>query len=324
MQALLRGMKLHFNDEASAGCPCDSELDIQYHSSKDAFAQLLDLEELVWSNDLVEDVSNAFSNQGWVDAPDGDWAGVHMHERLFWSWDAFSNTVKHRSRFHFHRNRRQSSWSDEPISAHEMLPFLGILVRKNRLIKKIPVSQVFYRSRKGQHAQTTCELGPPPSEIASAGRMNPAGISYMYLAYQNETAIAEIRPNLGDTVTTSLWRTKRELNVLDLTQFPSCPSIFSDKRRERDLIQFLYSFVDEIKQPIKHNGSEHIEYVPTQVVSEYFAQVFRFNGGSRLDGIVYASSVHEGGKNLVLFPDYEATGFKFRKMELTDAQVITV
>jgi RES domain-containing protein len=323
MGALYRGLKSHFNDEASAGCPYDREIEIECISSQDALFQLLDFEGLDWPEKLVTDVSDSFENTGWVEAPGGDWFGAFQHERLFWSWESFSSTVKHTSRFHFHVNRRNLRWNDDPISAHEMLPFIGKLVRKIRLIRKIPITQILYRTRAGTHPLDVNELGPPPREKANAGRMNPAGIPYMYLAFDSETAISEIRVKPKKKVTISSWQVNQELNVVDLTKLPSSPSIFSDKRRERDLIQFLYSFVDEIQQPIEHDGYEHIGYVPTQVVSEYFAQMFKFSDGKRVNGIVYSSSLSPRGKNLVLFPDIESIDFQFGQVKLVDAKVVT-
>jgi hypothetical protein len=90
---------------------------------------------------------------------------------------------------------------------------------------------------------------------------------------------------------------------LNLTKLPDLPSIFDDNRRnEREGLIFLEHFIEEISKPVTKDGSEHIEYVPSQVVSEYFALVFQPAKGKNLDGILYPSSVHSGGRNLVLFP----------------------
>lgn len=40
---------------------------------------------------------------------------------------------------------------------------------------------------------------------------------------------------------------------------------------------------------IERDGREHYEYVPTQVVAEYFRRVFR-QGNNSINGIVYSSS----------------------------------
>lgn len=76
----------------------------------------------------------------------------------------------------------------------------------------------------------------------------------------------------------------------------------ADRWEERGMGLFLEAFVSAISVPVKGDGSEHIDYVPTQVVSEYFAKAFQLEDETRLDGMLYPSSVAPGGKNLVLFP----------------------
>ena len=71
------------------------------------------------------------------------------------------------------------------------------------------------------------------------------------------------------------------------------------------MVQVIAAFRDEISKTVAQDGSEHFEYVPTQVVSEYFAQAFTFGAGKRIDGLVYPSAVEDGGKNLVVFPRCE-------------------
>jgi hypothetical protein len=45
---------------------------------------------------------------------------------------------------------------------------------------------------------------------------------------------------------------------------------------------------------------EHIDYGPTQVVTEWFRTAFR-HGGTILDGIIHPSTQNPGGHSLVLF-----------------------
>lgn len=305
MDAVLRGVKYSYSDEANAGCPYDKDFNIEYMPSDNVLRQVLDSEGIEWPERLVTDVAKAFINTGWVDAPDGDWMGSYHHERLHWSWTSFADAVMHRSRFHFQVGSRVRRYGDDLLGVHEVLPFLGQLVRQSRMVRKLPMTTVLHRIRPGKHTHCIADLGPPPKDKASAGRMNPAGIPYMYLAFAEKTALAETRVASGQQVTVSRWSPQRDLQVIDLTHFSSSPSIFSEKKREYDMIQFLYAFRDEISMPVAHDGSEHIGYVPTQVVSEYFAQAFTYSSGKRVDGLIYPSAVESEGKNLVLFPRYE-------------------
>jgi hypothetical protein len=106
--------------------------------------------------------------------------------------------------------------------------------------------------------------------------MNPVGIPYFYLSFSEDAAISEGRPDVGGIATVSHWRTARDLYVLDLTRSIKAPSIFSGQWGGHDLAAFIYDFVQEVSQPIDRDGGEHIDYLPTQVVSEFFAQSFTF------------------------------------------------
>jgi RES domain-containing protein len=134
--------------------------------------------------------------------------------------------------------------------------------------------------------------------------MNPAGISYLYTALDESTALAEVASAPPLDVAIADFATTRQLWVLDLCELPRIPSVFDlEQQPHQDFITFLHQFVKEISQPVSKHLDERIAYVPTQVVCEWFAQVFRPNGpDSRLDGLVYPSAVRRGGRNLVLFP----------------------
>jgi hypothetical protein len=53
--------------------------------------------------------------------------------------------------------------------------------------------------------------------------------------------------------------------------------------------------------PVVGDLFEHVEYVPTQIVTEFFRHAFREHDGSAIDGIRYPSSKNRGGANVVLF-----------------------
>ena len=65
---------------------------------------------------------------------------------------------------------------------------------------------------------------------------------------------------------------------------------------------FLHQFARDIAKCVKKDGREHIEYVPTQVVTEFFRRVFTEPGGQSVDGILYTSS-KTGAGCCVLFLD---------------------
>ena len=63
---------------------------------------------------------------------------------------------------------------------------------------------------------------------------------------------------------------------------------------------FLKAFAKDISKHI-HKNDTSIEYVPTQVITEYI----KFNPTLKVDGIIYPSAKDNNVSNYVLFMDNE-------------------
>jgi hypothetical protein len=72
----------------------------------------------------------------------------------------------------------------------------------------------------------------------------------------------------------------------------------------RPRLRFLHSVSREISRPVARDDRIHIEYVPTQVVTEYVRTAVTIDS-RRIDGIRYQSSRHEARTALVLFADQD-------------------
>lgn len=301
MTAIGSTVSYYYNDPTCAGVPCEGGSFIFDPIDTHEVLVAIGLE---CDSQLFDDIAQAFVNIDWVSSAHGHWASSQQNEILSASWNNFVNVVKHDVRYFFSRTPNLSD--SEEYSPPQLLSIISHLVNDLNLVNTIPMGTSFYRVREREDEATWelnhDQMGPPPAERAAAGRMNPAGISYLYLAFEQQTALAEVleRPPCGAAI--AQFDAQRNLHVLDLTDLPPLPSIFDDSRREqREGLLFLNRFIEEISKPVKKDGREHVEYVPSQVVSEYFALAFRFNGQS-LDGIAYPSAVRPGGKNIVLFP----------------------
>jgi hypothetical protein len=64
---------------------------------------------------------------------------------------------------------------------------------------------------------------------------------------------------------------------------------------------FLHKFINDLVAPVSKDGREHVDYVPTQIVSEYFRYKFKSEKGSGIKGIKYPSVKDSGGTNLAVF-----------------------
>jgi RES domain-containing protein len=281
----------HYADPSEASVPWDEGAYIGADKIEGTEGVLFDL-QLDCHDNLFQDIADSFHNTGWYPCAGGFWLNEHKHTELMYSWEDFVEQVKHRSRFFF--------------GAPKLLEQIGEMAEQLDLIKTLPANTSLYRVRRvkpGGAYATFDDMGPPPPDAASAGRMNPAGISYFYLAFEDETAIAEVIPSAPAQAAVATFRSKTDLIVLDLSKLPDLPSIFNEgSADERETLLFLRGFVQAITAQVAKDGREHVDYVPSQVVSEFFAQQFRTLGGAELNGVIYPSAVRPAGVNIVVFP----------------------
>ncbi|WP_338648498.1 HEPN-associated N-terminal domain-containing protein [Flavobacterium sp. KS-LB2] len=229
---------------------------------------------------------------------------------MLYSWNYFKKVVKHRSRYFFGLVKDFNS-DDYRINSNDMLDEIGDSIKKFGLLKILPQGTPLYRCRqhvKGDISVTTAEgMTSPPEEYAvNPNRMSPSGISMFYGAFEHETAIAEtldLKDTNKDFFTTAAFISKHELNIIDLSALPDLPSPFDQKKQnDRFRIAFMKDFVMDLVAPIERDGRVHIEYVPTQIITEYFRFPFsdKLKKEKRIDGIIYPSSKN-GKKACVLF-----------------------
>ncbi len=160
------------------------------------------------------------------------------------------------------------------------------------------------------------EIDAPPDGKAIEGRINPRGISYLYLANDIETAISEVRPWLKQSVSVGHFSLRRDITVIDASQDKHSRYILSEEKIERP----AEKWESYVWRDINHSfsfpvriGEEHNQYVPTQYLSECFK-----NAG--YDGIVYKSSFTKEGYNVALF-DPKVT--RLLRAQLFDIESIT-
>jgi hypothetical protein len=227
------------------------------------------------------------------------------NEELSYSWEAFCEIIKHRRRFFFLDESRDRSL----LTPAEVLGTIFEFAENIGLVRTLSRDGTrLFRARLQRSAETlenALQLGPPPAAAAKQNRMSPAGIVMMYVSDDAETALAETAEKEG-TYTVGEFVIERDAIILDLAELPETPSIFyevpdSMEYNPRHNLIFLHEIADEISRPIARDDRVHVDYVPTQVVTEFLRTVATSNGG-RIDGIRYRSS-RSGGSSLVLFAD---------------------
>jgi hypothetical protein len=256
--------------------------------------------------ELLEVLVECFGNEPWCDRNP---YSQREDERLVSSWERFCEFIKYKRRYFFFQQKEEEILAPgEYLSPAELLELIGETAKNLGLVKILRAGFLIYRARQfeaGKVLTSSYDFAPPPVERAvKSNRMSPAGVVMFYGSDDAKTAVAEIDddPTVGIAVGT--FRTTREAKILDLTSLPRRLGFFerqsdSDDRNRYELA-FLHNFVKSIAAKVAAGHREHIDYVPTQVVTEWFRTAFECRQ-TGIDGILYPSAQNPGGCSLVLF-----------------------
>lgn len=260
--------------------------------------------------DLLDDIVEALPDRTWCR---GDPLVSPEHESIMASWEIFCDVIKHERRFFFlqYKNDKLEDWIRTQEAIFQVAEFLrevSAYCGRAGMFVSIAAGASYVRCRpkeRGNDRQfgPRC-MGPPPKDDATqANRMSPAGIPMFYGAESAEVALAETTITPG-RFAVGTFQVQRDLMLLDLRRAPQIPSLFDPvSARDRPWALFMSGFIADFQKPIERNGrDEHVEYVPTQVVTEYFRTIAQFVGAA-IDGILYASTRRPGETAVVLFAD---------------------
>ena len=220
-------------------------------------------------------------------------------------WWGFKEEVHSRARFFGATTEATLGRMFEDLASLEFLKGSSVV----REIGPGGMDSSFWRARTA-HSESelqsileslSSQLGPPPSDRATAGRMNAEGIPVFYGALEEKTCVSEIRPPVGSIVVLVKFDLLSPIRVLDLNALSIVYSDFShfdpDYIEKRSRERFLKELVGEMSRPVMPN-EEAREYIATQIVSEYLANQVE----PRLHGIIFSSAQTGGdGHNIVLF-----------------------
>lgn len=210
------------------------------------------------------------------------------------SYANFSGTVRRQWRYVFHE---------------DVTTFLATLLFTSReRVETIPKASVLWRAQLGndcypedvgggQIEEMPCPFPPqrmkPLLDRAREGRANPKGIPYLYLATHDKTAVSEVRPWVGVYVSLAQLRTTRELRILNCTTEDNSLVIYFSEPSADERERAVWRDVDlAFAEPVTRTD-DYGEYVPTQIIAEFFRK-------QGFDGLAYRSSLGPG-HNVVLF-----------------------
>lgn len=231
-------------------------------------------------------------------------------------WENFCNVVKTQKRFTIFLTSDDKSQRYDISHPSSFLDHLANHFMPS-LIEEISTGSKIYRARiNGENREFSHEdLTSPPPHLSKNSRMSPGGISFFYGGLDSQVCIHEVRPSMAEKVIVGEFEVIKKIFVLDLTtEIEARRSIFDheyDFTYEEFFKPFLRHFTQDISKPIR-KSDENIEYIPTQVFSEFvktnnFKKHYSFpdeEGNERdmfVNGIKFRSSILKEGTNIVLF-----------------------
>ena len=138
----------------------------------------------------------------------------------------------------------------------------------------------------------------PISGEATEGRANSKSIPVLYLSSDEDTSMAELRPQVGQVISCGQFKTNRTLKLVDCcsskNKYTYLQLIFGTQNTTKeDLLDVIWFQINEAFSHPVVNEPNNAAYVPTQILSE----LFRHSG---FDGLICKSHLGSG-KNYILF-----------------------
>src|SRR5690625_2736539 len=173
-----------------------------------------------------------------------------------------------------------------------------------------------YRGRRSGHTGSPIgDMGSVPRHKTRAGRANPKGIPYLYLANDIETVLYELRAVKMNYVTIAEFKLINKGQIIDLTKIDQIsPFAFENEEMLTQHIvnrKYLKEIHAEIVKPASQDES-YLDYLPTQYVFDFIrknrdillkAAYRRDEKDQEIIGVKYRSSLNPSGMNYVFFED---------------------
>ena len=146
------------------------------------------------------------------------------------------------------------------------------------------------------------DIGAPPT-VTSSGRAHRPPERVLYVADEEATCVAEVRPARGMNVSICTMTPTRDLRIVALSLSGNWPDPFfiDEPLYHMDMEALLVALGEQMALPLRRDDDE-THYLPCQLLADFVR-----DGG--YDGIRYPSALRPRGTNVVLFdPDAVAIG----------------
>ncbi|MBE5965871.1 MAG: RES domain-containing protein [Lachnospiraceae bacterium] len=220
-----------------------------------------------------------------------------------YQWEDFTEAIKCVNRFH-------TDYINKNV--------LDLFIRCVQ--KPYKAGKTFYRARicTDERGFPKTEMGAPPMQLASAGRVNPIGISVLYLADSIPTTLHEIRAGVFDYITVGSFKLKKNIEIIDFTNLNRISPFIANNVMGIPYVQHainiehLKLISQEIAKPLRRHDST-LDYLPTQYISDYIKS-------EDYDGVEYISTMCKDGYNLAVFDE---SVFKCTKTKVYDIKSLS-
>lgn len=174
-------------------------------------------------------------------------------------------------------------------------------------------NKIFYRARihnfKQNKKYKPSEIGAPPQDKTTAGRLQLQGTPYLYCADSEETAAAEVKPFNQARLTIGKFKTLERLKIKQLNK-----PFFDEKKvyrmqRFREKIAFSQQLFSK-----KYHPNDPQQYWDTIFITE----IIRSEG---FDGICFDSAVKNKGLNYVFFYPSKLKCISTAEYEVTKIEI---
>lgn len=238
------------------------------------------LDSIFWFNPAKGEESRVDVAVELVDYdPYKDSMGIAEDDKNY-DWRVFCNEIRHVSRFH------PKTFNSETFTAIASANKFTLFKDSIMFRARIQNDMVGFPSEN---------MSSPPPKLATFGRMNPQGISYLYLSNLEDVCIAEVRPNNSDLLSIGTFKAVENLVLMDAFEPFLCPFLYRNNLLDMYKAQsLLFGLSIALSTPINPKDS-YLEYLPTQYICEFIKSL-------GFDGIKYKSSQGEG-YNFALFSD---------------------
>lgn len=200
---------------------------------------------------------------------------------------------------------RELKYKNRFFLSEESDRFSNNLIEYSKLFKthEFETGKRFYRARINnlddkftqKNYFSIDQMGAPTAMQAKNGRMNPQGISYLYLADDINTSIAEVKPWVNCTITVAEFLLEKNIKVINFSNKFYLKDLLEEDAIKYGGAEFTWKQLITWMFSVPFDPRDDSAYIPTQFIAEKIK-----NEG--YDGILYDSAVSQG-YNLALFDE---------------------